>query len=86
MLLRAVNLGGHKNISMPDLRAVCTDLGYADVEIYLQNGRRDGRELRMNGSAHGYLFEGTSPASQLARGGLPEPPPLGQPSESHERQ
>ncbi|WP_066370916.1 DUF1697 domain-containing protein [Herbidospora mongoliensis] len=37
-LLRAVNLGSHKKISMPDLRAVCTDLGHTDVQTYLQSG------------------------------------------------
>lgn len=37
-LLRAVNLGSHKKVSMPDLRAVCTALGHDDVETYLQSG------------------------------------------------
>jgi uncharacterized protein (DUF1697 family) len=37
-LLRAVNLGSHKKIGMPALRELLTDLGYADVETYLQSG------------------------------------------------
>ena len=37
-LLRAVNLGSHKKISMPDLRTLLTALGYADVATYLQSG------------------------------------------------
>ncbi|WP_170991126.1 DUF1697 domain-containing protein [Herbidospora galbida] len=37
-LLRAVNLGSHKKIAMPDLRAVCADLGHSDVRTYLQSG------------------------------------------------
>jgi uncharacterized protein (DUF1697 family) len=37
-LLRAVNLGSHKKISMPDLAASLTGLGYADVRTYLQSG------------------------------------------------
>jgi uncharacterized protein (DUF1697 family) len=37
-LLRAVNLGSHKKISMPVLRELLGSLGYADVETYLQSG------------------------------------------------
>jgi uncharacterized protein (DUF1697 family) len=37
-LLRAVNLGSHKKISMPGLRELLAGLGYADVETYLQSG------------------------------------------------
>nr|WP_062342764.1 DUF1697 domain-containing protein [Herbidospora sakaeratensis] len=37
-LLRAVNLGSHKKIAMPDLRAVCAGLGHDDVRTYLQSG------------------------------------------------
>ncbi|MEV0757668.1 DUF1697 domain-containing protein [Streptosporangium sp. NPDC050280] len=37
-LLRAVNLGSHKKISMPDLRAVCAELGHTDIQTYLQSG------------------------------------------------
>jgi uncharacterized protein (DUF1697 family) len=37
-LLRAVNLGSHKKISMPDLRDLLAGLGYGDVRTYLQSG------------------------------------------------
>lgn len=37
-LLRAVNLGNHKKIAMPDLRELCASLGYSDVQTYLQSG------------------------------------------------
>jgi uncharacterized protein (DUF1697 family) len=37
-LLRAVNLGSHKKISMSALRELLDGLGYSDVETYLQSG------------------------------------------------
>jgi uncharacterized protein (DUF1697 family) len=37
-LLRAVNLGSHKKISMPALRELLSGMGYTDVETYLQSG------------------------------------------------
>ncbi|GAA4483082.1 DUF1697 domain-containing protein [Actinoallomurus oryzae] len=37
-LLRAVNLGSHKKVSMADLRGLLVGLGYADVRTYLQSG------------------------------------------------
>lgn len=37
-LLRAVNLGSHKKVSMADLRELLAGLGYADVRTYLQSG------------------------------------------------
>lgn len=37
-LLRAVNLGSHKKLSMPELRELLSGLGYADVQTYLQSG------------------------------------------------
>lgn len=37
-LLRAVNLGSHKKVSMADLRDLLTGLEYADVRTYLQSG------------------------------------------------
>jgi uncharacterized protein (DUF1697 family) len=36
-LLRAVNVGGRK-LPMADLRALCTELGWVDVETYIQSG------------------------------------------------
>jgi len=37
-LLRAVNLGKHNKLGMPDLRAALADAGFADVRTYLQSG------------------------------------------------
>jgi uncharacterized protein (DUF1697 family) len=37
-LLRGVNIGPHKRISMPILRAIVEGLGHEDVETYLQSG------------------------------------------------
>lgn len=37
-LLRAVNLGSHNKVSMGDLRAMATDLGFEDVSTLLQSG------------------------------------------------
>ena len=37
-LLRGVNLGPHKRIAMPELRAIVEGLGHTDVETYLQSG------------------------------------------------
>jgi uncharacterized protein (DUF1697 family) len=38
ILLRGINVGGHKRISMADLRALLSSRGYADVKTYLQSG------------------------------------------------
>ncbi|MFZ7090915.1 DUF1697 domain-containing protein [Primorskyibacter sp. 2E233] len=37
-LLRAVNVGGTGKLPMADLRAMCTDLGFADVQTYIASG------------------------------------------------
>lgn len=37
-LLRGINVGGHNKIPMAGLRQVCSDLGWADVESYIQSG------------------------------------------------
>jgi uncharacterized protein (DUF1697 family) len=37
-LLRGINLGRHKRVSMADLRKLLTTLGYADVRTHLQSG------------------------------------------------
>jgi uncharacterized protein (DUF1697 family) len=37
-LLRAINLPSHKQVAMADLRALLSDLGYADVRSLLQTG------------------------------------------------
>lgn len=38
VLLRGINVGGHKRISMTDLRALLSERGYEDVKTYLQSG------------------------------------------------
>ena len=38
LLLRGINVGGHKRISMADLRALLSERGYEDVKTYLQSG------------------------------------------------
>ena len=37
-LLRGINVGGHNKVPMAGLRAVLTDLGYADLATHLQSG------------------------------------------------
>jgi uncharacterized protein (DUF1697 family) len=37
-LLRGINIGGHKKVAMEDLRALFTDLGFANVRSLLQSG------------------------------------------------
>ncbi len=38
VLLRGINLGPHKRIAMPDLRAALTEAGYEDVRTYVASG------------------------------------------------
>ncbi|UQN06073.1 DUF1697 domain-containing protein [Deinococcus sp. QL22] len=38
LLLRGVNVGGHRRVPMVDLRRVLTDLGLSDVQTYIQSG------------------------------------------------
>jgi uncharacterized protein (DUF1697 family) len=38
LLLRGINVGSHKRISMADLRSLLSERGYADVKTYLQSG------------------------------------------------
>jgi len=37
-LLRGINIGPHKRIAMPALRAIVDSLGHTEVETYLQSG------------------------------------------------
>lgn len=37
-LLRAVNVGGTGKLPMADLRQLCTDAGFQDVQTYIQSG------------------------------------------------
>ena len=36
--LRGINLGPTNKISMPELRAMATDIGYTDVATYINSG------------------------------------------------
>ncbi|MFD5323311.1 DUF1697 domain-containing protein [Streptomyces sp. NPDC127092] len=38
LLLRGINVGGHRKVPMAELRAVLEGLGYQDVKTYLQSG------------------------------------------------
>ncbi|WP_019008762.1 DUF1697 domain-containing protein [Deinococcus aquatilis] len=38
LLLRGINVGGHRRVPMADLRRVLTDLGLEDVKTYIQSG------------------------------------------------
>jgi uncharacterized protein (DUF1697 family) len=38
LLLRGINLGPHRRVSMPDLRALLGEAGFADVRTYVQSG------------------------------------------------
>ncbi len=37
-LLRGINVGGHKKVPMADLRICFTDLGFENVQTYIQSG------------------------------------------------
>lgn len=37
-LLRGINVGGRNQIPMPKLRSVCEDLGWGEVQHYIQSG------------------------------------------------
>ncbi|MGW0859656.1 DUF1697 domain-containing protein [Streptomyces sp. NPDC002690] len=38
LLLRGINVGGHRKASMPELRTLLTELGHSGVTTYLQSG------------------------------------------------
>jgi uncharacterized protein (DUF1697 family) len=37
-LLRGVNVGGRNRVPMPELRSLCAELGWVDVQTYIQSG------------------------------------------------
>jgi len=37
-LLRGINVSGHKQVKMNQLRAVCIDIGFGNVRTYIQSG------------------------------------------------
>lgn len=38
LLLRGINVGGHRRVPMADLRRVLSDLGLSNVQTYIQSG------------------------------------------------
>lgn len=38
VLLRGINVGGHRKVAMADLRSLLSGLGYTDVATYIQSG------------------------------------------------
>jgi uncharacterized protein (DUF1697 family) len=37
-LLRGINVGGNKKVPMAELRALCEELGFTDVQTFIQSG------------------------------------------------
>lgn len=37
-LLRGINVSGHNKIPMPELRSLCAELGWQEVQSYIQSG------------------------------------------------
>src|SRR5687768_8203454 len=37
-LLRGINVGGHNRIPMSELRSLCVELGWTEVDTYIQSG------------------------------------------------
>jgi uncharacterized protein (DUF1697 family) len=37
-LLRGINVSGHRKVAMPELRALCETIGFANVSSYLMSG------------------------------------------------
>jgi uncharacterized protein (DUF1697 family) len=56
-LLRAVNLAGHRQVAMADLRELLTKLGFADVRSVLQSGNLVFRSKARSGAPLERLLE-----------------------------
>lgn len=50
-LLRAINVSGHNRVPMQELRSLCSELGWSDVQSYIQSGnlifRAEGSPLHL---------------------------------------
>ena len=57
VLLRAINVGGHKRVGMADLRNFVAGLGFEDVQTLLQTGNLAFRGATRSGSALERLLE-----------------------------
>ena len=56
-LLRAINLGNHQRVAMPDLRRLLTELGFTDVQTLLQTGNLVFRSDELNAAELEQLLE-----------------------------
>jgi uncharacterized protein (DUF1697 family) len=56
-LLRAVNMAGHKQVAMADLRVLFSELGFADPRSLLQSGNLVFRSAACSGAALERLLE-----------------------------
>jgi uncharacterized protein (DUF1697 family) len=56
-LLRGINVGGHKQVAMADLRSLLSKLGFADVQSLLQSGNLMFRSGSQAGSRLERLLE-----------------------------
>src|SRR6185295_908794 len=56
-LLRGINVGGHKKVSMSELRDLFGELGFASVKTLLQSGNVVFEGLRLTGAALEQLLE-----------------------------
>jgi len=63
-LLRAINVGGHQQVAMADLRDFLTQLGFGDVQSLLQSGNLVFRSDRRTGAPLEELLE-TEAAQRL---------------------
>jgi uncharacterized protein (DUF1697 family) len=64
-LLRAINVGGHKQVAMADLRDLLTQLGFVDARSLLQSGNLVFRSRARTGAQLERLLE-ASAAKRLA--------------------
>ena len=42
VLLRGINVGGHRKVPMAELRELLANSGYANVQTYIQSGNNSG--------------------------------------------
>src|SRR5256712_13763154 len=56
-LVRGINVGGHKQVAMADLRDLLTQLGFADARSLLQSGNLVFRSDALTGSGLERLLE-----------------------------
>jgi uncharacterized protein (DUF1697 family) len=61
LLLRGINIGPHKRVAMPELRALLGDAGFEDVRTYVQSGnvvlRGDGSASEVAARVEGLIAE-----------------------------